>query len=100
MPPLILQPLAENAIRHGLGQLIDGGTVRIDTRVREGRLILSIENPVEGRPRRGGSGVGLENVRRRLDAAFGRDADMTSSGADGVFRVVVTMPRLVMEKAS
>jgi signal transduction histidine kinase len=100
VPPLILQPLAENAIRHGLGELVDGGTVRIEARVAEGRLTMAIENPVEGRGRRGGSGLGLENVRRRLDAAFGRDAVITSGAADGIFRVTVNLPRLPLEKAS
>jgi two-component system, LytTR family, sensor histidine kinase AlgZ len=101
VPPLILQPLAENAIRHGLGQLVDGGTVRIGAHLLEGRLIMAIENPVEGRGRRsGGSGLGLENVRRRLEAAYGREADMASDARDGIFRVVVSLPRLLMEKAS
>jgi LytS/YehU family sensor histidine kinase len=100
VPPLILQPLAENAIRHGLGQLVEGGTVRIAAHVNEGRLTMSIENPVEGRGRRSGSGLGLENVRRRLDAAYGRDAAMSSGIEDGIFRVVVSLPRLTLEKVS
>jgi two-component system, LytTR family, sensor histidine kinase AlgZ len=100
VPPLILQPLAENAIRHGLGQLVDGGVVRIDARLREGQLVMSIENPVEGRTRRAGSGLGLENVRRRLDVAYGRDAAVSAEARDGVFRVAVALPRLLMEKAS
>jgi two-component system sensor histidine kinase AlgZ len=98
VPPLILQPLAENAVRHGLGQLVDGGTVRFEAHVTDGRLTLSLENPIEGhaRPRRG-SGVGLENVRRRLDAAYGRDAAITAGPGDGVFRVELSLPRVVIE---
>lgn len=77
VPPLILQPLAENAVRHGIAHLLSGGTVVFRARVEADRLALTVENPCDpDRPRaRLDEGIGLANVRKRLDAEFGREGE-------------------------
>ncbi len=93
LPPLLLQPLVENAVRHGIAHLLDGGDVRIRAERRGGRLYVGIENPCDpDRPMRRGAGVGLESVRRRLETAFGAEAAAQSSERDGVFKVDLVMP--------
>ena len=100
VPPLLLQPLVENAIRHGIGHLLDGGTVGIRAR-REGETLrIEVENPCdEERPASRGEGIGLTNVRRRLKAAYGddvsfsaRETPATGGCTEGRFRVVLTLP--------
>ncbi len=83
VPPLLLQPLVENAIKHGVADRVEGGTVRITARRADGRLTIEVENGLdpEAPPRRG-EGLGLDNVRRRLDAFAARDA-AGPSGAVG-----------------
>ena len=56
IPPLIVQPLAENALRHGVAQRLEGGTVSIEARIEGEELIVSIENPVDGPPSRAPGG--------------------------------------------
>jgi two-component system sensor histidine kinase AlgZ len=77
VPPLVLQPLVENAVHHGVAHLVEGGEVRVAVRrergrdgVREaGRLLLEVSNPCDPeRPASRGAGVGLANVRARLAA--------------------------------
>jgi two-component system, LytTR family, sensor histidine kinase AlgZ len=95
VPPLILQPLAENALRHGLADLVDGGTVSLEAGLDGNHLRLVVENPmdVDGRPRRGSEGgFGLENVKRRLEAAYGNKAILESMARNGRFRVEVRLP--------
>ena len=93
LPPLLLQPLVENAVTHGIAHLLDGGDVRIRAERRAGRLYVGVENQCDpDRPKRRGAGVGLENVRRRLDTAFGAEAAAQSSERDGVFKVDLVMP--------
>ena len=67
VPPLVLQPLLENAVGHGIAGLVDGGTIRLDIVRRGDRLSITVENPrdEDALPRKRG-GVGLENVRKRL----------------------------------
>ena len=48
MPPLLLQPLIENAIKHGVADRIDGGTLRLSAERRAGQLVVKLENPVDG----------------------------------------------------
>lgn len=74
LPPMILQPLVENAVKHGIGNLTEGGVVRIVV-ARAGSLLrLVVENDVdEELPGAAGSGIGLANVRQRLAAAYGAD---------------------------
>jgi len=93
VPPLILQPLVENAVGHGIAHLVEGGAVEIGAEVRGERLRLEVVNACdEERPRRQGEGIGLGNVRRRLEAAFGREARLSTREESGVFRVELTLP--------
>jgi len=93
VPPLLLQPLVENAIKHGIQDCVDGGTIRIEASRVGDRLRVAVENPVEpGAPDRRGEGVGLENVRRRLAVFGARDADLRSMREGDRFRVTLTLP--------
>ncbi len=69
VPPLLLQPLVENAVRHGVEPDAEGGVIRISTRVRHGQAWLSITNtlPAVARAAKAaGHGIALQNVRERL----------------------------------
>ena len=94
VPPLILQPLAENAVRHGIAQLIDGGTVTLEAHVEGGRLQLTVENPCDpDRPATvSKEGIGFANVRGRLAAELGREATLAVDEGRERFRVVITLP--------
>src|SRR6266705_2438197 len=93
VPPLLLQPLVENAITHGIAQCLDGGVVRLLAERRGERLRVVIENPRDpDTPSRKGTGIGLENVRRRLDAVYGREADLRVQADGGTFRVELSLP--------
>jgi hypothetical protein len=93
VPPLLLQPLVENAVTHGVAQVLDGGLIAVRTSVADTNLRIVIENPCDGdRPRRTGTGVGLSNVKARLLAVYGDDARVSATEADGRWRVELTLP--------
>ena len=95
VPPLLLQPLVENAVTHGIAQRLEGGAVRLDARRRGERLVVAIENPRDrGAPARKGAGIGLENVRRRLETLYGRDAELRLRPEGDLFRVELELPAL------
>lgn len=98
VPPLLLQPLVENAVRHGVATLIEGGPVRIAA-VRDGdRASITVENAFDPDGRRPGTGVGLANVRERLEAAYRGRASVRAETIDGdgaappVFKVSISLP--------
>jgi sensor histidine kinase YesM len=93
VPPLILQPLVENAVRHGVAQMIDGGTVRVSS-ARVGKSVrILIENPVDpDRSRKKGVGVGLRNVRARLDTLYNSNARVDVEETNDYFRVELLFP--------
>ncbi len=93
VPPLLIQPLIENAVKHGVADRVEGGTVRIEARRSGDRLEIAVENPrdPEAPPRRGG-GLGLENVRQRLAALDPRGTRVDVFRAAERFRVVLTLP--------
>ena len=96
VPNLLLQPLVENAIKHGVAKRVTGGTIRVSGARRDGSLHLSVYNDGPNFPEElqtEGSGVGLANLRTRLQILHGDDAElqMKRAGADGV-EVVVTLP--------
>jgi two-component system sensor histidine kinase AlgZ len=93
VPPLVLQPLVENAVTHGIAQMLDGGTVRIETVRRGGRLLIVVENPRDAdSPDPRGAGIGLQNVRRRLAALYGEEADVRVHRETSSFRVELRLP--------
>ncbi|MDQ3170731.1 MAG: histidine kinase [Acidobacteriota bacterium] len=95
VPPLLLQPLVENAVRHGIATLVQGGTVRV-TASRDGeRVELTVENAFDPDGRRPGTGVGLTNVRERLEAAYRGLATIraeTIPADDPIFKVSISLP--------
>lgn len=95
VPPLVLQPLVENAVHHGIAHLVEGGEVRIRAARRDDRLELVVENPCDPeRPASRGSGVGLANVRARLDTAFGHRSRFDVEAGAERFRVALVLPAL------
>lgn len=93
VPPLILQPLIENAVLYGIHSRTEPGSVTLDVSCASQMLVIAIENPFDERPaRRAGTGVGLINVKRRLRALFDRRAGLDTSSEDGVFRVELRLP--------
>ncbi|MFG6487674.1 sensor histidine kinase [Roseateles sp. BYS78W] len=79
LQPLLVQPLVENAIHHGLEPQIAGGTVAVSARRVDGRLWIEVADDgqgLDGPRRRGGNGVALGNIRSRLAARFGPSAQL------------------------
>jgi two-component system, LytTR family, sensor histidine kinase AlgZ len=93
VPPLVLQPLIENAVKHGIATLVDGGTITVEGRVNKGLLEVSVENgfdPESPSPRR--SGLGLRNVRNRLATRFGDVAHLSAHATENRFRAEMVVP--------
>ena len=92
VPPLILQPLIENAVRHGIATLVEGGDVTVDLRTEGDRTVAVIDNPFDPDGRRPGTGIGLTNVRARLAALYGTRASLTAGASGERYRVRVEIP--------
>lgn len=105
MPSMLLQPLIENSIKHGLEPRIGGGTVTLRSRVQGDRLVLEVEDdgvgmapdrdvasPLSGLVRPG-TGIGMRNVRERMEVLYGNDAllEMESRPGRGT-RITLEMP--------
>jgi signal transduction histidine kinase len=76
VPPMILATLVENAIKHGVGPLAEGGSIRIQAQAGGGELTLSVADNGRGLVAASGSGVGLANIRARLAALYGERAGL------------------------
>jgi two-component system LytT family sensor kinase len=111
VPSMLLQPLIENSIKHGLEPRISGGTITLRSRIADGRLLLEIEDdgvgiepggptthPVSGLVREG-SGIGMRNVRERIQVLYGDEAhvDIVSRPGRGT-RVSLRMPLATREE--
>lgn len=97
VPVMLLQPLLENATRHGISQLDAGGTVAISAQLTGNQLTLSVENsgPGELPGKQDGPGIGLSNIRERLAMLHGdRQSVRAESVPGGGFRVTIAMPFL------
>jgi two-component system LytT family sensor kinase len=105
VPSMLLQPLIENGIKHGLEPRIGGGTITLRSRLQQDKLVITVEDdgvgmPVENGPsvhrsglRQSGTGVGMRNVRERMQVLCGPDAgfEILSRPGRGT-RVILTIP--------
>jgi len=93
IPPLLLQPLVENAIVHGVAHLPEGGFINLRAQSDAERLVISVENnfDTDYRPKRR-SGIGLANVRERLETRYGKSASFQAAAQGDRFRVDISLP--------
>ncbi len=95
VPPLVLQPLVENAVYHGIEPMPGGGEIAIDVGVSAGQLHMTLTNPMPGETRHSaGNKMALANIRERLQLHFDAEASMKSEVRDGTYRVTIRMPYL------
>jgi len=96
VPSLILQPLVENAIEHGIAKLSQGGAVRVGACRSNGRLSLTVDNdgPVFcGASKAEHAGIGLSNTRNRLESLYGNNFSLTIHEQDrGGVQVSISLP--------
>ena len=93
LPPLLLQPLIENAIAHGVSNLVEGGSIRLHIRRAPGSLAIRIENNFDPQaPVRRGTGIGLKNVKQRLDTTYGSGARFEVHTDSDRFVVSLSLP--------
>ena len=96
VPPLMLQPLLENAVYHGVEPLAGNGEVRVSVQRAGGDVVVEIDNPAP--PRDGASGHGsgnrmaLDNIRERLMLFFDLEAQLEAGEQDGLYRVRIRFP--------
>jgi len=92
VPSMLLQPLVENSIKHGLASKIEGGSIYMRSRISESHLIIEVEddgvgmgaaNLLERPTGLGGTGIGMANVAERLKVLYGDTAHMTIDSHDG-----------------
>jgi len=95
VPPLLLQPLVENAVTHGVGHLLEGGVVQI-TASREGESVrITVENRCDpDRPSRPGEGIGLANTKRRVKTFYGETSRVDVLNEPDRFRVTLVLSPL------
>ena len=106
VPSMLLQPLVENSIKHGLSSKVEGGTIRIRTRRNDGRLHISVEDDGVGIPEAKlatllDRGIGVSNVNERLKVLFGSDYRMWIDSQPGRGTCIqLEMPELQTDLAA
>ena len=110
VPSMLLQPLVENSIKHGLAPKVDGGSITLRSRLQEGKLVIHVEDDgvgmsappaVAAQTMGSGHGIGMMNVAERLHVLFGDDGKMIVQSRDGHGTlVVVEVPVLQHEEGA
>ncbi len=109
VPSMLLQPLVENSIKHGLSSKIEGGSIYLRSRLNGSQIIIEVEddgvgmgaaNLLERPTGLGGTGIGMANVAERLKVLYGENAHMSIDSHDGTGTVVrIRLPILQSEGA-
>ena len=92
LPPLLLQPLVENAVQHGVEPSATGAHVRISTQRRGSTVVIKVTNTVPAGQGERGAGLALDNVRDRLSLLHDVQGQFQSALKDGVFQVRIQVP--------
>jgi two-component system LytT family sensor kinase len=100
VPSMLLQPIVENSIKHGLAPRLEGGVIHIQTRRRGGRLVIEIDDNGLGMPPARlaevyGGGIGISNVHERLRLLYGDQFAMNVRSQEGIgTNIVIEIPEL------
>ncbi len=95
VPPLVLQPLVENAVYHGVEPSPAGGEIAIDVHRAGEQVVMSLTNPYPREGRQGsGNRMAIANIRERLQLHFDAEASMQSEITDGTYHVTIRLPYL------
>jgi hypothetical protein len=98
VPSFLVQPLVENAIKHGVARSRDPTEIAIDAAVEDGELCIVVRNCIpdgaERTKQRGRGGVGLMNVRRRLEAVYGKRASLAAEAEDDSYVARICIPEI------
>jgi two-component system sensor histidine kinase AlgZ len=93
VPPLVLQPLVENAVYHGIEPSEAGGAIEIEVGLVGNQLVMSLTNPFPGGGRHSsGNKMAIVNIRERLQLHFDAEASMKSEVTDGIYQVTIRIP--------
>jgi len=94
VPPMLLQPLLENAIKHGIRDLVDGGVIVVTSKVRDAWLYIALENPVDvdSKNLAQGTGTGLKNLQARLHSLYSGKSRVEYRTEADLFRIEITLP--------
>jgi len=94
LPPMVLQMLVENAIKHGLDQIPQGGTLRIDASADAGQLVLQVMNdvPASSALPKASMGIGVKNIEQRLRLLYGDKASLHIEHGRGQFTATLHFP--------
>lgn len=97
IPPMLLQPCVENAVKHGVQHVVEGGCVTVRAFVQEPWLYVTIENPVDpDAPPSTGTGTGLVNIRKRLATLYGERARIAWTRHPNSFSLEIVLPTTVV----
>jgi sensor histidine kinase YesM len=94
VPPMLLQLLIENAIKHGIDNLRNGGTIRVKIEQHQQQLIFQITNSAPSNPEKQNNtlGIGLNNIKQRLALLYGEQANFQAKQQDSEFCVTLVIP--------
>ncbi|MEX1033814.1 MAG: histidine kinase [Cellvibrionaceae bacterium] len=92
IPPMLVQTLVENSVRHGIAQVPGGGDIEIEAKLLDEEVVIRIRNPVNAASQAGGQGIGLKNARRRLSALFRDKASLRLSQDNNTMTAELRLP--------
>lgn len=94
IPPLLLQPLLENAVYHGIEPMPEGGAIRVTIQQKPHELHITIRNPLPNQQalKRSGNKLAVDNIRQRLELAYHGQARLDLTQDDGQYRVDLHLP--------
>ena len=95
IPPMLLQPVVENAIKYGLYDTTEAITITIQAWAKDELLYIQVQNPYDGsmQQKPTGTGFGLTSIRRRLYLLFARQDLLETTAKDNIYTTLIKVPQ-------